>query len=59
MRKQSENSLILIHLGRKLSDFYCYASLRNCEDTRDSDAQAMEAKAYQGLYSLRNRNQLC
>ena len=35
------------HLGRKLSDFYCYASLRNCEDTRDSDAQAMEAKAYQ------------
>ena len=29
------------HLGRKLSDFYCYASLRNCEDTRDSDAQAM------------------
>ena len=35
------------HLGRKLSDFYCYASLRNCEDTRDSEAQAMEAKAYQ------------
>ena len=35
------------NLGRKLSDFYCYASLRNCEDTRDSQAQAMMAKAYQ------------
>ncbi len=40
------------HLGRKLSDFYCYASLRNCEDTRDSDAQAMEAKSVSGLYKL-------
>lgn len=33
-------------LGRLLSNYYCYASLRNCEDTRQSDAQAMEAKAY-------------
>ena len=34
-------------LGRKLSDYYCYASLRNCEDTRDSNGQSMMAKAYQ------------
>lgn len=37
-------------LGRKLSDYYCYAELRNCEDTRQSDAQAMEAQAY-SLYA--------
>ena len=32
-------------LSRKLSDYYCYASLRNCEDTRNNDGQAMEANA--------------
>ena len=34
-------------LSRKLSDYYCYASLRNCEDTRNNDGQAMEAKAFE------------
>ncbi len=33
-------------LGRLLSNYFCYASLRNCEDTRQSAGQAMEAKAY-------------
>ncbi len=33
-------------LSRKLSNYYCYASLRNCEDTRSNDGKAMESKAY-------------
>lgn len=37
-------------LGRLLSNYFCYASLRNCEDTRQSDGQEMEAKAY-ALYT--------
>ncbi len=35
---------------RKLVNFYSYASLRNSEDTRDSKAQGMEARAVQ-IYS--------
>ncbi len=37
-------------LDRKLSDFYCYASLRNSEDTRDAAGQSMIARAA-GLFS--------
>ncbi|SFA96876.1 oligoendopeptidase F [Acetitomaculum ruminis DSM 5522] len=39
-----------VELERKFSDFYCYASLRNSEDTRDNKAMDMEARAME-VYS--------
>ncbi len=33
-------------LGRKLSDIFCYASLRHSEDTRDSKATGMYSRIY-------------
>lgn len=33
-------------IGRKLSDIFCYASLRHSEDTRDSKAQSMYSRIY-------------
>lgn len=37
---------------RKLSDLFCYASLRKTEDTRDSYAQGMYSKAYAQLVTM-------
>lgn len=43
----AENSVM-----RKLSDLFCYASLRKTEDTRDSYAQGMYSKAYAQLVTM-------